>query len=271
MRKVAFPAFTTEIGLFLALIPFISALNYYLTYTNVRLNSFFVTTYLIDTAQGYMAWLVVHNLIGYLDRTLPYERGVTRRILVQLALTTLLGILIISALTELVNAMARSSPVASVFYTRDIWIFLIWFLVANGIYISLYFYRQYRASETLRQQAVQLRARGLTVDSGRQHLVIAFEEIAGLRVEQVYVLLCTRQAKQYVYGKSLDKVADELPEELFFRLNRQFILHRDTLTGYDRLENGKVLVRLKPTPGFPADVAVSRTKAPAFKSWFDGD
>jgi hypothetical protein len=74
-----------DLALFLALIPFISAFNFYLTYVNIRLDTFHLIRFAVDTLQGYAAWLGVHAIILYLDRTMPYEDGPTRRIAVQMS------------------------------------------------------------------------------------------------------------------------------------------------------------------------------------------
>lgn len=92
-----------DIPLFLVLIPFISAFNYYLTYSNIGLNWFLLLTFTIDTVQGYFAWWGVRAFILYLDQKLPYETGVFRRIAVQFFSTTVIGLTIISLLTELVS------------------------------------------------------------------------------------------------------------------------------------------------------------------------
>ncbi|WP_373398287.1 hypothetical protein V8V91_00535 [Algoriphagus halophilus] len=52
-----------DILLFLWLIPFISAFNYSLTYSNIQWNGFLLMTYTIDTVQGYLAWLCVRWMI----------------------------------------------------------------------------------------------------------------------------------------------------------------------------------------------------------------
>ena len=45
-----------DILLFLILIPFINALNYYLTYDNISFNVHTLVTFLIDTFDGFAAW-----------------------------------------------------------------------------------------------------------------------------------------------------------------------------------------------------------------------
>ncbi len=70
-----------DVPLFLALIPLIAAINYYLTYTTVRLNGFLLLTYSIDTVQGSAAWFAVRGIVIWLDRRFPYEGHLVRRIL----------------------------------------------------------------------------------------------------------------------------------------------------------------------------------------------
>jgi hypothetical protein len=40
------------------------------------------------------------------------------------------------------------------------------------------------------------------------------------------------------------------------------------ISGFRRMENGKLQVMLHPREGFPQEIPVSRIKAVAFKSWF---
>jgi len=75
-----------DVKFFLIAIAFISAFNYYLTYTNVKFNWFLIFTYTVDTIQGWLAWWAVRNIILYLDKKLPYGDRPLKRILVQLLL-----------------------------------------------------------------------------------------------------------------------------------------------------------------------------------------
>ena len=120
-----------DVKFFLIAIAFISAFNYYLTWSNIRFNWFLVLTYSIDTVQGWLAWWAVRSIIIYLDKRLPYTDRPLKRILVQLLFTTAAGLLVIILLTELVSWIVRGKPALSNFYLHDIFIFIIWFLVIN--------------------------------------------------------------------------------------------------------------------------------------------
>ncbi len=255
--------------LFLILIPFINAFNYYLTYSNIRLNWFLLLTFSIDTVQGYLAWASVRHVILYLDRAMPYRRDPLRRIVFQLISTTILGLLVISLLTELVSWLARGKPADPHFYTRDLVIISVWFFVINGIYIGLHYYNEWQQSEARRREENRRQAEGFFVKLGNKDIQLGFAELAGFYVDGDYVLACTMEGRKYYLDQSLDKLEQKLPAGLFFRLNRQFLLHRQLIAGFERAENGKINVLLQNESGpFPPKIAVSRTKAPAFKNWF---
>jgi DNA-binding LytR/AlgR family response regulator len=257
-----------DIILFLILIPFIAGINYYLTYSDIQLNSFLLLTFSIDTVQGYLAVGGVRYFIFFLDRTLPIENQPVKRIIIQLFSTILIGLLIISLTTELVSWIARGRPAPLNFYTVDLVIIGIWFFVVNGIYIGLYLYNKWKISETQLEREVRLKNEGLIVRQGKQDVRLSFDEIAGFFVDHEYVAVCTVVGKKYYYDQSLDKLEVNLPQSLFFRLNRQYMVHQNFISGYTRAENGKLLVTLKDLEHFPQEVTVSRLKAPAFKQWF---
>ena len=258
-----------DVKFFLVAIAFISAFNYYLTYSNIKFNWFLLLTYSIDTIQGWLAWWAVRSIIIYLDKKMPYTHRPLKRILIQLLLTTIIGLLVIIFLTELVHWIARGRPLPINFYLFDIFIFIIWFMVINGIYIGLHYYDEWKQSEIQREQEKKLRKNGFTVKHGKQNLLIAFDDILGFYADEGYTVLLTWQNKKYFPDKSLDKIEDTLPEEFFFRLNRQYIIHRKALTGFKRTGDGKIDVLVNAFENFPKAIQVSRIRAASFKNWFD--
>jgi hypothetical protein len=258
-----------DVKFFLVAIAFISAFNYYLTWSNIKFNWFLVYTYAIDTFQGWLAWWAVRSIIIYLDKKMPYGSRPLKRILVQLVLTTTAGMSVIIVLTELVSWIARGRPALPNFYFFDIFIIVIWFFVINGIYIGMHYYSEWRESERQRQEEKKLRTGGFTVKQGNQNLLLPFDEILGFYAEEGYTILVTNRNKKYFPDRSLDKIETGLPEELFFRLNRQYIVHRKALTGFKRTGNGKIDVLVNVPEILPASIPVSRTKAGSFKNWFE--
>ena len=257
-----------DIVLFLILIPFINALNYYLTYTNISFSTHTLITFLIDTFDGYAAWLGIRAVTIYLDKKISYETYPLKRILIQLFFTSIVGLLIIILLTELTNWIAKDTPVPASFYEFDIFIFLIWIFVINGTYIGLHYYYALKNIETLHLEEKKIRSKGFSIKDSRQNLVVDFDIITGFFVDADYTVLLTTEPKKYLLDKSLDKIEQSLPSEFFFRLNRQYIIHRNAVKGFTKIENGKLNVLLFPSLYLPEQVPVSRTKAPEFKAWF---
>ena len=257
-----------DVKFFLIAIAFISAFNYYLTWNHIRLNWFLVWTYTIDTVQGWLGWWTARSIVIYLDKKMPYGRQPQKRILVQLVLTTGAGLLVIILLTEMVSLIARGHTAPLSFYLFDVFIILIWFFVINGIYIGLHYYQEWKASEHHRLEEKKIRVNGYTVKQGKQNLLIPFEEISGFYSEDGYSILLNSRNKKYFPDKSLDKIEKELPQEWFFRLNRQYIVHRNAITGFKRTNDGKLDVTIRKLENLPETVQVSRTKAIVFKKWF---
>jgi hypothetical protein len=273
LRSMAIKTFDKQVQyndiiFFLILIPFINALNYYLTYSNISFNTHTLITFLFDTLDGYAAWWGIRSVIIYMDKRISYDTHPLKRILAQLFFTCVVGLLIIILLTELINWIVKDTPVPASFYEFDIFIFLIWFFVINGIYIGLHYYYAVKKIETLRLQEKKIRDKGFAVKDGRQNLLVPFDIITGFFVDADYTVLATTEPKKYLLDKSLDKIEQFLPSEFFFRLNRQYIIHRNTVNGFTKIENGKLNVLLFPSLYFPEQVQVSRTKAPEFKTWF---
>lgn len=261
-RSVYYP----DIWIFLTAIPLINSINYYLTYSDIQFDFFFLLTFSIDTIQGYIAWLAVRKIIIYLDGKLQYTSNPLKRILVQLFITTATGLFIIAASTELISWIARKKPAGSDFYTMDLLIIGIWFFVINGVYIGIYFYRQWVTAEQ-EKNANTGENGNIPVKIGNQNIIIKLEGVSLFCIDAEYVQIIQKNNKRYYCDQSLDKLETKLPQNDFFRLNRQFIVHRQAVSGFRRIENGKLRVQLNAPPDFGQELIVSRTKAPAFKKW----
>ena len=117
-----------DVLLFLILIPLINTINYFLTYEHIACNWKTFLTFTIDTIEGYIAWLILRTIIFYLDKKVPYQHSLSKRLLIQLILTTFFVLGIIILLTELVNWIATTKSVPLDFYQYDVLIFFIWIL-----------------------------------------------------------------------------------------------------------------------------------------------
>jgi DNA-binding LytR/AlgR family response regulator len=67
--------------------------------------------------------------------------------------------------------------------------------------------------------------------------------------------------------QTLDEIESLLDPELFFRVNRQYLIHIQTVGGIKTTHKG-LCVQLKPP--FGMELEISREKATAFKKWMEG-
>lgn len=260
-------------GIILLGVPVITALEYYLTYDNIRLNWLFVYEFLSDYTKILLIWLLIRWVVMRLDRRFPWQEGLVRRLAVQVPLTCLAGMLALTVLVHLEYRFLRPYPMQH-FFNFDLVIALIFILLGNAIYVSLYFYDSYARSQAEKNQlAEQLRqasqpeAERFLVRSGKRETLVPYEEILLFYAEDKENYLLTGQGKVYLVEASLDKLTAQLPEALFFRANRKYILTADAVDSLQPEAYGKLLVQLRPHPRLPENLTISRDKAAAFRHW----
>lgn len=66
---------------------------------------------------------------------------------------------------------------------------------------------------------------------------------------------------------ALDELEELLDPKIYYRANRQAIIHIDSIQSVKPVENQKLVITLKPPLKMVLDM--SREKAPGFKKWFD--
>lgn len=262
---------TSEIKLFLVLIPLINVFNYYLTYNNISFSWRTLVTFSIDTLEGYAAWAAVHFIILYLDQRLPFQENVLKRLIVQIIITLSTGMFIIIGLTVIIHYAFTDGPMPVSFFSYDIFIISVWFLVINGIYIAIHFYSEWRISESKRVEENKIKKGGLNVKSGKQEFFLNYSEIAGFGVDGDYIICYTIDNKKFLLDQSMDKLEKFLPTSSFFRLNRQTLIHRQIVSGFKKDVNGKLNILIKSLSAISSPLNVSRTRASSFKTWFQAE
>lgn len=73
--------------------------------------------------------------------------------------------------------------------------------------------------------------------------------------------------KEEIVPQTLEELEQQLNPKLFFRANRQFIIHIDAIRQIHNYFNGKLKVELKDYP--ETEIIISRDKAQLLKTWMD--
>jgi DNA-binding LytR/AlgR family response regulator len=101
----------------------------------------------------------------------------------------------------------------------------------------------------------------------RNWLPVAASDIACFLRENLNYLITFSGEKYIIDYVTLEEVEELLDPKLFYRANRQAIVHINAIQSIRLQENQKLTLTLKAPVRMEQDV--SREKAPAFKKWFE--
>ncbi|HSR59654.1 MAG TPA: LytTR family DNA-binding domain-containing protein [Robiginitalea sp.] len=98
-----------------------------------------------------------------------------------------------------------------------------------------------------------------------QLVPVKTDRIAYFQLDTGLLKAITFDRHTYHLDGKLEDLEQELDPNLFYRANRQFIVHRDAVEKIKPYFNGKLLLTLNPPSR--ERLAVSKAKAPHFKEW----
>jgi two-component system LytT family response regulator len=84
--------------------------------------------------------------------------------------------------------------------------------------------------------------------------------------QQVYAFT---ELREFVLSETLEEIEKRLPEDHFFRANRQFIIQKKYVANAEIYFNNRLIVHLRVKT--PEKIIISREKASAFKDWLTGN
>ena len=105
------------------------------------------------------------------------------------------------------------------------------------------------------------------VKARNQWLPVATKDIACFFRENLNYLFTYNGDKHILDFTTLDEVEELLDPRIYYRANRQAIIHIDSIQSVRPQENQKLVITLKAPLKMELDI--SREKAPGFKKWFD--
>lgn len=97
---------------------------------------------------------------------------------------------------------------------------------------------------------------------------IPIVQIAFFQLNNGLVFQHQFSGQKHLQQTSLDALEEELDPHIFFRANRQFILHRNAIRKMEQLEHRKLRVSL--VEPFADEIVISKVKATSFVKWIEG-
>lgn len=119
------------------------------------------------------------------------------------------------------------------------------------------------AEEFLRRESTRFIGR-----INNQLVYVKAKDIAYLHFVKGVTWATTTANQRMPLDYSLDQVEKLLDRNLFFRINRQFIIHIDAIKKITTYYNSRLILQLSPT--IELDVIISRERVTDFKSWLEG-
>lgn len=110
----------------------------------------------------------------------------------------------------------------------------------------------------------------ITIESGAKMTKLTYENIACFYSENKIVYTVQNDGTTIITDFTLNELEEKINNQLFFRANRQIIFHKDAIDQIEKIENGKLRIRLKTSieNDAIAEINISRYKRKAFMNWY---
>ena len=117
----------------------------------------------------------------------------------------------------------------------------------------------------IRQDQKKYKQRFL-IRQGEKMISVGIDEIAYFQLRNGVVSLHTWQQRSFILDFNLDEILQQVNPQVFFRANRQFIVHVQAIQVAHKYHKGKILLEVQPEPS--EQVIISAERAAEFKQWF---
>lgn len=107
------------------------------------------------------------------------------------------------------------------------------------------------------------------VHMGARMRSVTTAEIAYFMADGKYLHLVTHDAKDYIIDRTLTDVGEKLPPNLFFRINRRFIISFDAIREMIRYSGSRIKVLLNPPLAEGEEAFVSTDRVQDFRQWLN--
>jgi len=234
--------------------------------TLIKLPSFkwdIVFSLLVVTTIGfYLAWLV-----RFLDQVkdLSWEKHFIRRgskqFIYGITAPLILALGLELVYLRIINVDLNQSSI----FNLELPLAFLYLFMINLLYYLNYllvtFSRKHeeKDSTTLTKEKVKISA-------GSKEILMPINKIAFLKSENKVLWLYTFEGKQLHINDTLKDWEVKLPNEYFYRLNRQIIVHRDAIEGLESTGTRRLQVMLK---NIDDDIYLPKSKVTDFRKWWN--
>lgn len=127
----------------------------------------------------------------------------------------------------------------------------------------------YEMIRSLKTSGTPMHKDRFLVSKGDVLVPVKVSEVACFYAEDKEVFLITYDNKRFIIPFTIEELSIKLDPQIFFRVNRQFIISSDAIRKVHNYFNFKLKVELFIDPKL--EIIVSRSKTSAFKAWMNGE
>ncbi|MDO6439977.1 LytTR family DNA-binding domain-containing protein [Cyclobacterium sp. 1_MG-2023] len=134
-------------------------------------------------------------------------------------------------------------------------------IILIGLAYSLDIYNLYKLS---------IKDNEITIESGGKITKLTYENIVCFYSENKIVYTVQNNGTSITTDFTLNELEEKINDQLFFRVNRKIIIHKDAVDQIEKVENGKLRITLKTSFENDAisEINISRYKRKEFMNWF---
>lgn len=138
-------------------------------------------------------------------------------------------------------------------------------LLLSFIFIGLWY-----AQDIYNLYKLSIKDAEITIESGAKMTKLTYEDILCFYIENTIVYTVQNDGTTINTDFTLNELEEKINDQLFFRANRKIIIHKDAVEQIEKIENGKLRIRLKASieNDAIAEINISRYKRKAFMNWF---
>ncbi|SDG67882.1 LytR/AlgR family response regulator transcription factor [Psychroflexus sediminis] len=103
--------------------------------------------------------------------------------------------------------------------------------------------------------------------SGQTLVSIPSKDVAYFQAEDGVVFLYDFKGKRYIVNQTLEELTEDTDSNSFFRVNRQYLVHIDSVKEAHSYFKGRLKLELNPAGH--DDIIISSNKSNLFKKWLD--
>ncbi|MEP2937208.1 MAG: LytTR family DNA-binding domain-containing protein [Gilvibacter sp.] len=110
----------------------------------------------------------------------------------------------------------------------------------------------------------------ITIESGAKVTKLTYQNIMCFYSQNKIVYTVQNNGTTLSTDFTLNELEQKINDQLFFRANRKIIIHKDAVDQIEKIENGKLLIRLNASiqNDAIAQITISRYKRKEFMDWF---